>query len=631
MVLFFSSPAHARYSWAQSYGAESRYPDGTLTPPDEAFYGSGVDYPTGIAKMPDGGVVVAGRLDLPELGSSNINYSAAAGAIVRYGQDGTIRWQMLLKQSNGDISHVNAIKTDAQGNIYICGNKGIGAGGIPSVAKLSPSGTILWQNGINGAAWTQPDPNPAIVTGLHEFASMGITADGGVVVVSDVYEPGNTHSVPAVVKFNGDGTFGFLSVLEVSVQYLNAVSVCQSFDGKSYVVIIPYNGVTILKLGLAGNIISQVNYPPDVATEFPVEIIATPDNGYATISAVSAAFSVYNGGVLIRKINSKLNDVFETAIVRINSNGQGSFTPHSLSLTNDGGYLVGGFEGIAALMRINSSGVLASVSSLGGPSEDAAKGCHAVQLDDGGYAFAASTRSYTGQDYNKPDWWVVKTDAKRHVAGFTGTQIEHSIDPNVGDGGYPPFVQSSSLRPGAASTAFSRISPNAVIAIDTNNPGLGSTLKWVMNNLATKAPPNAPLILIQARQLPPEIVVEQPTGTNLVDGVALIDFKSVAVGATGLEKTFTIRNTGKGDLTGLAVTKNGSQAKDFILTGPVKTSLAGMAHITSTPTTTTFKVKFKPTVLSPAGMFSTATIHIHSNDPNESPFDIKLKAKGVAP
>src|SRR5437867_8889416 len=82
--------ANAAPTWAQSFGATSQYNDGTVE--DVYAYGPGSDKVSGIAKMPDGGVVVAGQLDLPELGSGSQTGSMAGAALVRYAADGTILW-----------------------------------------------------------------------------------------------------------------------------------------------------------------------------------------------------------------------------------------------------------------------------------------------------------------------------------------------------------------------------------------------------------------------------------------------------------------------------------------------------------------------------------------------------------
>ena len=118
----------------------------------------------------------------------------------------------------------------------------------------------------------------------------------------------------------------------------------------------------------------------------------------------------------------------------------------------------------------------------------------------------------------------------------------------------------------------------------------------------------------------PEITVEQPEGSNLVDGKAKKSFGTIVVGKTGVAKTFTIKNTGTANLTGLILTKDGANVTNFIVTQPVTSSLAPGAS-------TTFKVSFKPTETGTRN----AAIHIQSNDANENPFDILLTGMGAAP
>ncbi len=115
----------------------------------------------------------------------------------------------------------------------------------------------------------------------------------------------------------------------------------------------------------------------------------------------------------------------------------------------------------------------------------------------------------------------------------------------------------------------------------------------------------------------PEIAVLQPAGTELKDGVSSKSFGSVVVKST-VTKTFTIKNAGTANLTDLAITKTGANAKNFTVTPPLKTTLAPGAS-------TTFKVIFKPS----AKGIRKAVIHIKSNDSNENPFDIALTGKGI--
>ena len=118
----------------------------------------------------------------------------------------------------------------------------------------------------------------------------------------------------------------------------------------------------------------------------------------------------------------------------------------------------------------------------------------------------------------------------------------------------------------------------------------------------------------------PEITVEYPAGSSLVDGKAKKSFGTVTVGKRSTAKIFTIRNTGTANLTGLAITKTGAHSSNFIVTAPAKTTLAPGAS-------TTFSARFKPTAVG----IRNAAIHIKSNDANENPFDIKLAGQGAAP
>ena len=116
----------------------------------------------------------------------------------------------------------------------------------------------------------------------------------------------------------------------------------------------------------------------------------------------------------------------------------------------------------------------------------------------------------------------------------------------------------------------------------------------------------------------PEIAVEQPKGSGMVDGKVIKNFGTFKVGKSGITRTFTIRNNGNAPLTRLSITKTGLNTKDFIVTAPLVSTLHPGA-------TTSFKVTFKPT----AKGTRTAAIRINNNDPDENPFDIKLTGTAV--
>ncbi len=147
----------------------------------------------------------------------------------------------------------------------------------------------------------------------------------------------------------------------------------------------------------------------------------------------------------------------------------------------------------------------------------------------------------------------------------------------------------------------------------TSNDDDESTFDLALTGIAFVTPPVVPTIPIA-----PEIAIQQPAGSELIDGASKKSFGTVKIGKSSRAKIFTIKNTGTANLTGLVITKNGKQARDFIVTAPLKATVAAGGF-------TTFKVIFKPA----AKGARNAAIHLKSNDANESPFDISLTGAAV--
>jgi len=127
-------------------------------------------------------------------------------------------------------------------------------------------------------------------------------------------------------------------------------------------------------------------------------------------------------------------------------------------------------------------------------------------------------------------------------------------------------------------------------------------------------------LALYADPIPPEIAVAQPAETFLTDGSASIDFAAAAPGGSAVERTFTVRNFGSGDLTGLSITIDGTDAADFSIT-------AAVAPVVAPGGSTTFTVSFAPSSLGA----KTAAMHLASNDSDESPFDIALTGISLTP
>ncbi|MDH4377253.1 MAG: choice-of-anchor D domain-containing protein, partial [Ramlibacter sp.] len=109
-----------------------------------------------------------------------------------------------------------------------------------------------------------------------------------------------------------------------------------------------------------------------------------------------------------------------------------------------------------------------------------------------------------------------------------------------------------------------------------------------------------------------DIAVEQPFNSNLTDGGSK-SFGNVAVGANS-SLNFFIKNTGNANLTGLTISQDGPDAGMFTVTANPTAPVSGPNG------TTAFTVRFAPTSVG----LKTAALHIASNNPDESPFDITL-------
>ena len=120
---------------------------------------------------------------------------------------------------------------------------------------------------------------------------------------------------------------------------------------------------------------------------------------------------------------------------------------------------------------------------------------------------------------------------------------------------------------------------------------------------------------------PPEIVVEQPAGSDLADGGSRT-FSKVTVGSSA-DLVFTIKNTAAGalNLTGTPkVAVSGADTAMFTVATQPSSPVASLGG------STTFTVRFAPTSAGP----KTAALLIENDDGDENPFDISLSGTGNA-
>lgn len=138
----------------------------------------------------------------------------------------------------------------------------------------------------------------------------------------------------------------------------------------------------------------------------------------------------------------------------------------------------------------------------------------------------------------------------------------------------------------------------------------------VASNDASKNPFD--ILLSGTGMVIPEMVVEQPLGAALINGIAEVSFGEALVNDEANDRVFRIRNLGTGDLAGITVTMSGPSAGDYHL-------IAVPAPVIPPGGSSLFTVRFEPQ----AGGARSALITIHSNDPVNGSFTIAAMGEGL--
>lgn len=220
-----------------------------------------------------------------------------------------------------------------------------------------------------------------------------------------------------------------------------------------------------------------------------------------------------------------------------------------------------------------------------------------ADLVDGG-AFAVTDAPSGGTSQ------TVLTLTNTGTAALTGIAASHSGTHAADFSLAGPAV--TSLAAGESTTVTISFTPSAV--------GIRSAALSISSNDADENPYD---IALSGRTAAPEIAVEQPVGTGLTDGSGTTTLPATVVGASSAATTFTLRNLGNIDLTGISITKDGTHGGDFTVSTPSST-ITGDGSAT-------FTVVFSPSAVGTR----TAAIHIASNDADENPFDIALTGTGT--
>ena len=130
-------------------------------------------------------------------------------------------------------------------------------------------------------------------------------------------------------------------------------------------------------------------------------------------------------------------------------------------------------------------------------------------------------------------------------------------------------------------------------------------------------------IAVAGQGLVPEISLEQPTNTPLVDNKSEVNFGNAVTVGNSASITFTVRNTGSGPLKlqSTPIVIDGADAADF--------SVSAAPGLSTLPPggSTTFELSFTPS----ASVKRKAVLHLLSDDADESAYDIRLTGNGTGP
>ena len=216
--------------------------------------------------------------------------------------------------------------------------------------------------------------------------------------------------------------------------------------------------------------------------------------------------------------------------------------------------------------------------------------------------------------------------AGAHQENSSSTGVNGAANESVADSGAAyvfvrhgtNWTQQAYLKPAAVGTSQASDLFGLSVAVAGDTVVVGASEEdsntTGVNSAANESSTNAGAAYIFTGLGPPEIAVEQPAGTNLSQGASVSLGSVNPAGQAAL--TFTIRNLGPGDLTGIGVTITGD--------GSFTVPIAPAATVPGPAGSTVFSVRFAP--LTPGA--KNGTLRIFSNDADESPYLINLTGTG---
>jgi uncharacterized delta-60 repeat protein len=488
--------------------------------------------------------------------------------------------------SSGDGAHAVVVQPDGK---IIIGGYSYSNSGI--LARLNPNGALDTSFGENGMALAGP--------AVH---SITLQNDGK--IVASGVNPSATDAELVILRLNSNG------------------SVDNTFNEGGVVINIGQsapNGEGAQKAVMQSDGKILISWPTGIARINPNGTLdSTFDgDGKMTISGMTVnSLSIQSDQKFIAVGSASVGGKPVFAANRYNTNGTldttfnatgkvttavGSNADYATCAAVDasGKIVVGGYSSpgsgpiwVYAAVRLNASGTLDTTFSSDGKTTFEVSSsygrCYGIVIQNNGKIVLAGESNSGGPD---------------NIALVRLTNIG-GADASFGDGG-------KVVLPSLYDTNGGIVRSSSLAALQTDG-------KILIVGKAV-APTALAVARFEGDPVAPEIAVEQPLGTNLTDGAASVAFGSVAPGGNS-SMTFTIKNTGTSNLTGLGITFDGTNAADFTVTASPTSPVTGPSG------STMFTVRFAPAAVGAR----TAALHLASNDADENPFDIALTGTGLS-
>src|SRR5690606_4513312 len=333
--------------------------------------GSNGDSSKSIKQTVDGGYIVAGSSGSND-GDVTGNHGGSDFWITKINSGGTIEWQKSLGGSSDEQAH--SVQQTADNGYVVAGLSVSSDGDVGGnqgnydfwIVKLSPSGSIQWQNSLGGSE-------------SDTAYDIKQTSDGGYLIL------GNSSSMDGDVT----GNHGFADYWLVKLNANGMLEYQNSFGGSGF----------------------------DLAREIQL----TNDGGHILVgnSASNDGDVTGNhgsGDYWVVKISQTGSLVWQKSF-----GGSDGDYANSIKQTEDGGYIIAGTSysndgdvtesygnGDYWIIKISETGNIEWQKSFGGSGEDIA---NEIQVVAGGYIVIGGTESTDGDvsgNHGNVDYWIIK-------------------------------------------------------------------------------------------------------------------------------------------------------------------------------------------------------------------------------